>query len=391
MEAWETCLASPRLVEGETFLRDQLWDQSQLDLFGFSQLQKAYFGLSGVTYHTALSATRRSAIDEVDVTGRTILSWASQKGDDTAVAELLACGADPNVTDYSGVSSLHYAVLGSNQNCVRLLLASKAELEVKDSDGKTPLAYAAKRRLGVFKVLLEFGADMETQAHFGQRPIHLAVSNDRFQNVRHLMHAGADMFARISSGYTVLDYAFCVNAHSTLRVLLETSARPATDIPSDVSLSDAAWYADQKTLGILHSAVLRGFHLRGRMEDEMDTDVVRYAEWRRDKNQEWSNEKLRPLDADPLAWFESFELLLQAIDSSQSRISEDSDDERQSQPVYDAGEESPDIASDDETEDEDLREDRHPQLGRDPGEESPDMASADETEDEESWVDARES
>ena len=391
MEAWETCLAYPRLVEGETFLRDQLWDQSQLDLLGFSQLQRAYFGLSGVSYRIALSGTSRSAINEVDATGRTVLSWASQKGDDTTVAELLTCGADPNITDYSGVSSLHNAVLGFNENCVRLLLASKAELEVKDSDGRTPLALAATHSSGVFNVLLEFGADMETQDHDWRRPIHIAVKYDKVQHVRHLRHAGADMFARNSSGLTVLDYAIYYNVHSSLRVLLEASARPTTNVPSDVHSSYPALYADQKTLEILHSAVLRGFHLKVEMEDKMDIDVVAIAEWRRDKNQDWSERALKRLDADPLAWFHSFELLLQAINRSQSRISEVSDDERQSQPGCDAGVASSDTASDDETEDEKSGKDAHPQPGHDAGEEPLDIESDDEIEDEESWEDARES
>ena len=337
----------------------------------------------------ALSGTSRSAIDEVDATGRTMLSWASQKGDNTTVVELLDCGADPNRTDSSGASCLHYAVLGDSGSCVRLLLASKAESEVKDQDGWTPLAHAAMRISGVFEVLLEFGADMETQERNGWRPVHLVPRFNRHQNVRHLMRAGADMFARTSYGDNVLDCAIYYNAYSTLRVLLETSARPTIKVPSDVDLNVAAGYADQETLEILHSAIIRGFHLRGRMGDEMSTDKLRVAEWRRDYNQYWSERALRPLDADPFAWFHSFELLLQAINGGQSRISEDND-ERQSQPRYDEEEGGSDTASDGETEDEESWEDRHPQLGHDAGEESSDTASDDETENEETWEDARE-
>ena len=348
-------------------------------------------GLSGVTYHTALSETPRSAIDEVDATGRTILSWASQKGDDTTVAELLACGADPNIIDSSGMSSSHYAVLGCVENCVRLLFASKAELEVKDADGRTPLAYAARRGLGGIKVLLEFGADVETQDRYGQRPIHLAVKYDLVQNVRHLMHAGADVLAGTSLGSTALDLAIEHNAHSTLIILLETSAQPTNNVPLAVKLRDAAYYADHMTLEILHSVVLRGFNLEARMEDDINTVAVRRAELRRDYNQEWSEHFLRAPDLDPLAWFHKFRLLVQAIKSSQLRISEATDDERQSQRDSDEEEGWYDTESDDETEDEALREDGDPQLGHDTGEVSSDIEKDDETEDEESWEDARES
>ena len=391
MKAWEIFLIHPWRVEGRTFLQEKLCDQSGLDILGFSQLQKAYLGLSGVTYHTALSATPRSAIDEVDAMGRTILSWASQKGDDTTVAELLHCGADPNITDSSGISPLHQAVKADSENCLRLLIAAKAEVEVKDLYGRTPLSCAASRRSGVLEVLLKFGADMETQNRDGWRPIHLAVYYRRVQNVRHLMYAGADMYAQRPRGETVLDVAIRRNVHSTLRVLLGLSPRPTNHIPSDVYLSRIALSADQETLEILNSAVLKGFHLSVRMKDEMDTDGVDLAEWRRDYNQERAEKVSRPLDADPLAWFHSFEVLLRAIKSSQSRISEDSDDERQSQPGYDAEKGWSDTASDDETGDEESWEDGHPLLGHDAGEASSDTASDNGTEDEESWEDARES
>ena len=391
MEAWKASLTLPSLVEGETFLRDQLWDQPQLDLLGLSELQKAYFGLSGVSYNVAASGTSRSAIDEVDATGRTILSWASQKGDDTIVAELLACGTDPNITDSYGMSCLHFAVLGSDENCVRLPLASKADMLVENSDGRTPLAYAAKQRLGVFKVLLEFGADMETQDRAGWRPIHFAVWFHQVQNVRHLIHEGADMFARTSYGTTALDFAIRHNAHRTLRVMLDPSAQLTSNVASDVNLTYAAWHADQKALEILHSAILRGFHLEMRMKDETDTNLLEIAEYRRDNNQDWSDTTLKPLDADPLAWFNSFEVLLQAIQSSQSRISEANDDERQSQLGNDEEEGRYDIDSDDETEDEESWENEHAQFAHDAGEASSDTASDDGTENEESWEDARES
>ena len=381
----------PWLVEGKTFLREKVWDLSGLDILGLSQLQKAYLGVSGVIYHQALSATPRSAVNEVDAMGRTILSWACQKGDDTTVAELLRCGADPNITDSASISPLHHAVMAGSENCLRLLMAAKAELEVKDSYGRTPLSYAAWNRSGVFEVLLELGADMETQDRDGWIPIHYAIFYDLLQNVRRLMHAGADMFAQTSCGDTVLDIVIYYNAHSTLRVLLGLSQRPTNHIPSDVNLRLIALFADQETLEILNAAIVNGFHFSVKVKDEMDTDGVDLAERRRDYNQKWSERALRPLDADPLAWFHSFEVLLQAIKSSQSRISEDSDDERQSQPGYDAEKGWSDTASDDETEDEESWEDGHPLLGHDAGEASSDTASDNGTEDEESWEDARES
>ena len=401
VEAWELFLVHPSPVEGETFLREILWDQPQLDLLGFSELQKAYFGMAGVTYHTALSATPRSAIDQVDGMGRTILSWASQNSDDTTVAELLVCGADPNITDSCGLNSLHYAVLGSSEECVRLIFASKVELEATDWWGRTPLAYAAWSSLGICKMLLDFGADMEAQSNDGWRPMHYAVWQDSPQMTGHLLHAGADMFSQTSSGDTILRIAVWFNSHSTLKVLLEAQelvARQRDEVWPGEYLRLVARYADQETLNMLLSAVSKGLHLIFRFEEESGADAVEIAEWRRDSNQEWSNRMLRSCDPDPAAWFHSFELLLQAVESSQSRVSDDSDDEGYPELDYDEGEDLSDVGSVDEDEDEEVlgvpensNDEGSSQLSYDEGEESSDVGRVDESGDEAVWEDAHES
>ena len=101
-------------------------------MIGFSEVQKADLGISGVTYDTALAATARSEIDQADRMGRTTFCWASQRGDEATVAQPLACGADPNRTDLSGMKPVHWASTDSSEQCMRLLLASKADLEAKD-------------------------------------------------------------------------------------------------------------------------------------------------------------------------------------------------------------------------------------------------------------------
>ena len=307
----------------------------------------------------------------MDRLGRTILSWASRKSDAETVAELLACGADPNIIDLCGGSSLHYAALGSSKNCSRLLLASKAELEVKDVNGMTPLAIAASRSSVNLKIFLEAGADIETQDFRGFRPMHNAIIIDHAQNVRHLLHAGADMFAEIPSGTTTLDFAIIHNCHSALRVLLEAqaSSQLLDDLWSELSFLRVAWYADQETLEILHSAV-SSIQLSLRIEDGTITQVVRIAKWRRDWNQKWSEETLGSCDKDPVAWFQSFELLLQAVTGRQLQIFGGDDDD-------DGG-----GGGDDEA---------NSQLGENVEEETSDKETVDETEDEESWEDARES
>lgn len=296
----------------------------------------------------------------MDVTGRITISWTSWKGDDSTVAELLACGADPNITDSLGMNSLHYAAVASSERCLRLLLTSKGVLEAKDRNGNTALALAAMRDGEGVRVLLEFGADMETRTNFGWRPMHRAVLFDCSQNAIHLLHAGADKFAQTSFGRNTLHIAIEHNTHSPLRVLLEAQslpARPMDDVLSDVNMPTVAWHADQETLEILRSAVLGGFHLKLDSGNETGVGGIGLAKWCRDNNQEWWNIGLCACDADPFAWFQSSELLLRAVKRRKPRISEDVDDEGDSQLDHGTGEESSDTESADGTENEESWED----------------------------------
>lgn len=201
---------------------------------------------------------------------------------------------------------------------------------------------------------------METQTNFGWRPMHRAVLFDCPQNAIHLLHAGADKFAQTSFGRNTLHNAIERNTHSTLRVLLEAqrlSARPMDDVLSDVNLPTVAWHADQETLEILRSAVLGGFHLKLDSGDETGVGGIGLAKWCRDNNQEWWNIGLCACDADPFAWFQSSELLLRAVKRRKPRISEDVDDEGDSQLDHGTGEESSDTESADGTENEESWED----------------------------------
>ena len=119
-------------VKHATLLRDLFWDQSQLELFQFQDLHKAYFGVSGVTFDTLLWSISKANIDQMDETGRTSLSWVCQTGDDKSAAQLLACGAKPDTSDLRGRTSLHWSTYASSMACLRLLLAAKADVNAKD-------------------------------------------------------------------------------------------------------------------------------------------------------------------------------------------------------------------------------------------------------------------
>lgn len=104
-------------VKHATVLRDLFWDQSQLELFQFPDLHKAYFGVSGVTLDTPLWSISKANIDQIDETGRTSLSWVCQTGDDKSAAQLLALCANPDTSDLRGRTPLRWSTYASSTAC----------------------------------------------------------------------------------------------------------------------------------------------------------------------------------------------------------------------------------------------------------------------------------
>lgn len=172
----------PKTINSLT--RTYLWDESRLEIFGFRDLHKAYLDLSGRTFDEVLARTPRSVINQVDANGRTVLSWASERGDHYTVARLLPLGADPDVPDCEGKSPLHRSLHARSVNCMRLLLDAKADIEAKDHLSWTPLMLSAWKRDSCFmKLLLFHGANVHASDQNGSTPLHLAVKNGRVENV----------------------------------------------------------------------------------------------------------------------------------------------------------------------------------------------------------------
>jgi ankyrin repeat protein len=63
------------------------------------------------------------------------------------VQVLLAAGADVEVKDNNGRTSVMYASRNGRKEVVQVLLAAGADVEVKDNDGWTALMWASLRGL----------------------------------------------------------------------------------------------------------------------------------------------------------------------------------------------------------------------------------------------------
>lgn len=154
------------------------------------------------------------------------LCAAAAAGAESAVAELLRAGADPDRTDAIGRSPLRIAARSGNADCVRAILAAGADPNLADSSGDAPLNWAARfAGPDVVDELLKAGADANALGGTGCRPLQLAVG--RPANVAALLRADADPNGASSSGTTALHEAAKEGSMDSCRLLVEAGANLA--------------------------------------------------------------------------------------------------------------------------------------------------------------------
>lgn len=385
MWAWGWILSSSGPPMSSTRLSNLFHDRSQLISFDFPELLSAYLDLSGRTFDSVLSLTPRPAIDLVDVSGRTTLSWAAQRGDHEAAKQLLGCGADPNHADMSGSTPLHWSPNEYDNECVQILLAAKANVDAKDYVGLTALGYAVHMYddAGMTEMLLSYNSDIESMSNDGRRPLQYAVMANRTRNLSLLLHRGVNINAVDSDRYTALMDGIFYNSHETVGILLKqkTLEYDGKGYCERTVLHGAALYADLEMIALLESAKLSNIDTMAR---DMDGDTaLDDAVWRRDWNESWSNWALRAPDEDPLKWFSAFEALVDGIVERQQNLSgeETNEDEEEQEDWEEDWEEDP--SGEEITEDEEEQEDWE----EDPSDEE----TTEDEEEQEVWEDAPES
>jgi len=104
------------------------------------------------------------------------LLMASQNGQESVVASLLALDAPISWRGVRGRTPLLQAAIGGHDGSVRLLLEAGAPVDAVDEDGWTALHLASGRyRPAVVTTLAEAGADLNALGPSGTRPLTMAV------------------------------------------------------------------------------------------------------------------------------------------------------------------------------------------------------------------------
>ena len=322
-----------RKVRGE---RDEFDDrlfnlvngQAHIDRYDFPELTRAYLELCSQPFDEVLRSTPRVSVDLADVFGRTALHWASEASDWEAVEQLLRCGADPNKMNNYGRSSLHLSVYG-NGRCLELLLRAKADVDLEDANGQTALPQLSAYGWDTanLDLLVRFGANIEATDRFGNTPLLCAVREDNHLMVSGLLERGANIKARNLNGWTCLSQALIFDSHNSLRILLDnTSLRYNAKSDNGWTLLHvAAMHADIESLYILMSKQL--YELDTAEKDVNGWTAMRFAQFRKLNNEEWSTYACKPRDNNPTEWYYAFEELLESVTEAQASMAGYIDDE----------------------------------------------------------------
>ena len=136
------------------------------------------------------------------------------RGEVDTVKQLIASGAQINVSDSNGDPYLREAVWRGHDEVVRVLASAGADVNAVGSDNNPMLHSAAWRgNAGMVQILVDVGADVDAKDADGDPLLHEAIWRDHRDVVRILVEAGADVNARDSKGDPLLREARFQRAH----------------------------------------------------------------------------------------------------------------------------------------------------------------------------------
>jgi len=139
----------------------------------------------------------------MDANGRNLFQAATY-GDIANVRKYLDLGANIEVKDYRGLTSLQIACARGHLDVVRLLLERGANIEAAGESGQTSLILASMEgHLDVVKELLDRGANIEAaENRHGSNSLTMASFRGKLDIVKELVDRGANIFAKNVGGVT---------------------------------------------------------------------------------------------------------------------------------------------------------------------------------------------
>ncbi|GKZ66165.1 hypothetical protein AnigIFM50267_011005 [Aspergillus niger] len=203
-------------------------------------------------------------------------------GSEDALRELLEAGYALNSLDATNRSPLSWAAENGHEEATRFLIKQGLVIDRKDRWGLTPLALAAnKGNSGVMSLLLSNGASPDLRENAGRTPLMLgcqkghdyvmdgdtmlqAAFDSQKKVVELLLEANCDPNLKDERGWTALHYAARNNHCEVIKLLLAKGAdRLSTDNAGRTALFNAARYENGFVVDLLLKQGFDPNHING--------------------------------------------------------------------------------------------------------------------------------
>jgi len=146
---------------------------------------------------------------------------ALRSNDLNRIETMLRDGADVNMADDRGITSLMWAVAVGSPEAMQLLIDKGANVNAKNTFNSTALIWAAADPRKV-RILIDHGADVNAASKLGHTPLEIAAMSDpSAETVRLLISKGANIKAVDNSRKTVLYAATSGDDLETIRLLVD--------------------------------------------------------------------------------------------------------------------------------------------------------------------------
>ncbi|MBA3602924.1 MAG: ankyrin repeat domain-containing protein [Parachlamydiaceae bacterium] len=140
---------------------------------------------------------------------------------------ILGWMSNPNITDFSGSTPLHYACEVGHLTIVENLLEQGANSKLTDISGLTPLHSACRYgKISSAAKLLKHGALINARNHFGATPLNDACQFGLNRTIKFLLTKGADVNISDELGNSPLHVALMYKANAVAHLLIENKANP---------------------------------------------------------------------------------------------------------------------------------------------------------------------
>ena len=153
---------------------------------------------------------------------------AIENNDMSVAKERLSNGANPNATR-DGNPGIVIAAMGRSYDMMKLLLESKARVNARteETDITALMVVAARGDETAFKLLVEYGADVDLADRQGRTALMKAAGARKSRMVKLLIENGADLFKNDYTGRDALRFAEEGRARSVVKILKEAMAGEA--------------------------------------------------------------------------------------------------------------------------------------------------------------------